>query len=122
MPILDVEIIASAPDPGLPADLAQSLADEAANVFGGPPGTVWVKLRIVPSVYYAEDHGKPREVSPIFVTVLKAQAPQGRALEDEIAQLTRVIATVLDRPLENVHILYQPDAVGRIAFGGKVVG
>jgi hypothetical protein len=58
---------------------------------------------------------------PVFVTVLKSRIPEGSALEDEIAKLTQVIAKVLNRPEANVHIFYQPDGAGRVAFGGKLV-
>jgi phenylpyruvate tautomerase PptA (4-oxalocrotonate tautomerase family) len=121
MPILDVEIVASDSSPGLPADLTQSLADEAARVFGGPKGTVWVKIQIIPPAHYAEDHGKPEGVYPVFVTVLKSQAPEASTLEDEIGRLTGVIAKVLNRPEENIHVFYQPDGAGRVAFGGRLV-
>ena len=121
MPVLDIELVISDSTPGLPANLAQSLADAAAAVFGSPERTVWVKLQVIPSAQYAEDHGKLEEVYPVFVTVLKSRAPGGSALEDEIQRLTEAIATVLNRPPENVHILYQPDGAGRVAFGGRLV-
>jgi len=121
MPILDIEIVAPDSTQGLPAELTQSLADEAAHVFGTPQGTVWVKVRIIPSAHYAEDHGKPEGVYPVFVTVLKSRASEGSTLEDEIYRLTNAIATVLSRPAANVHIFYQPDGAGRVAFGGKLV-
>jgi phenylpyruvate tautomerase PptA (4-oxalocrotonate tautomerase family) len=121
MPILDIEIVVSDSTPGLPAGIAQSLADAAAEAIGAPVGTVWVKLRVLPSTHYAEDHGKPEGVYPVFVTVLKSRVPGGSALEDEIQRLTEAIATVLNRPQENVHILYQPDGAGRVAFGGRLV-
>jgi len=121
MPILDVEIVASDSIPGLPADLTQSLANVAADVFGTAQGTVRVKLRIIPFAHYAEDHGKPEGVYPVFVTVLKSLVPEGSALEDEIYQLTKAIAAVLNCPEANVHIFYQPDGAGRVAFGGKLV-
>ena len=121
MPILDIELIASDSTPGLPADLTQSLADAVAQVFGTPQGTVWVKVRVIPAAQYAEDNGTPLGVYPVFVTVLKSRVPKGSALEDEIAQLTQVIAEVLNRPDTNVHIFYQPDGTGRVAFGGKLV-
>lgn len=73
MPILDVEIIASDSHPGLPANLAQSLADAVAQVFDAPPGRVWVKLRVTPSEQYAENGGVPEGVQPVFVTVLKSR-------------------------------------------------
>ena len=59
MPILDIEIIASDSTPSLPADLTQTLADATAQVFDALHGTVWVKVRVLPSTQYAEDHGKP---------------------------------------------------------------
>ncbi len=91
MPILDIEIVASDSTLTLPADLTQSLADEAAQVFGTPQGTVWVKVRIIPSAQYAEDNGTPLGVYPVFVTVLKSRVPEGSALENEIVQLTKVM-------------------------------
>lgn len=128
MPILDIELIASdsahsstGSGQSLPAELTQSLADAAAQVFGSPQGTVWVKVRVIPSAQYAEDNGTPLGVYPVFVTVLKSRVPEGSALEDEIARLTQVIARVLNRPDTNVHIFYQADGAGRVAFGGKLV-
>jgi phenylpyruvate tautomerase PptA (4-oxalocrotonate tautomerase family) len=40
----------------------------------------------------------------------------------EAERLTRAIAPILNRPPENVHILYEPDGAGRVSFGGKLVG
>ena len=121
MPILDVEIVASDSTHSLPAGLAQSLADEAAQVFDAPRSTVWVKLRVIPSEGYAENGGLSENVHPVFVTVLKSRVKHGGELEDEVAQLTRVIANDLNRPEANVHIIFQPDGAGRVAFGGKLV-
>jgi phenylpyruvate tautomerase PptA (4-oxalocrotonate tautomerase family) len=121
MPILDIEIVASDSNLSLPANLSQSLADAAARVFDSDPERVWVKLRVIPSEQYAENGGAPEGVYPVFVTVLKSRVPEGSALEDEITQLTKVIAKVFDRPESNVHIFYQPDGAGRVAFGGNLV-
>lgn len=121
MPVLDVEIVASDATPDLPGDLAQSLADAAAQVFGAQPGTVWVKLRFIPPMQYAENGGKPDGVFPVFITVLKSRIPEGSELEDEIIRLTQALAAVLNRPERNVHIFYQPAGAGRVAFGGKLV-
>jgi len=120
MPILDLEIVTSDSTESLPPNLTQSLADAVAQVFGAPQGTVWVKARVIPASRYAENGGVPEGVYPVFVTVLKSRVPEGSALMDEIARLTEVIANLLDRPKDNVHIFYQPDAAGRIAFGGKM--
>jgi phenylpyruvate tautomerase PptA (4-oxalocrotonate tautomerase family) len=122
MPILDIDIVVSDPThPSTRADLTQNLAEAAAQAFSAPPGTVWVKLRVLPSAQYAENGGLPEGVNPVFVTVLKSRVPEGSELEDEIARLTEAIAKILNRPKENVHILYQPDGAGRTAFGGNLV-
>lgn len=121
MPILEIEIVTKDANSNLPAGLTQSLADEAAQVFNAPAGTVWIKLRVIPSACYAEDGGKPDSVQPVFVSVLKSRVPEENALEDEISKLTRAIAAILNRPEANIHILYQANASGRAAFGGKLV-
>jgi hypothetical protein len=58
---------------------------------------------------------------PVFVTVLKSRVPKRSTLKDDTAQLARVIAKVLNRSASNVHIFYQPDGAGRVAFGGNLV-
>jgi phenylpyruvate tautomerase PptA (4-oxalocrotonate tautomerase family) len=121
MPILDIEIVAPDSTQVLPADLTQSLADEASQVFGVQAGTVWVKVRLIPLAHYAENNRAPTGVYPVFVTVLRSRVPQGSELQEEIVRLTKVIANVLNRPETNVHIIYQPDGAGRVAFGGKLV-
>ena len=121
MPILDVEIVASDSTTNLPADLTQSLAEAAAQAFDAPTGTVWVKVQMIPSTQYAENGGLPKGVYPIFVTVLKSRASSESELEEEIDRLTEKIAKVLERPKANIHILYQPDGAGRVAFGGRLV-
>jgi len=120
MPILDIELVASDSTPSLPADLTQSLAEAAAQVFDALPGTVWVKLRVIPSTQYAENGGVPEGMYPVFVTMLKSRTPEGSALEHEVTRLTKAIARVLKRPETNIHVFYQPDGAGRVAFGGKL--
>ena len=121
MPILDIEIVAPDSTLSLPADLTQSLADEAAQVFCAQAGTVWVKVRLIPLAHYAENNGTPAGTYPVFVTVLRSRVQKGDELKNEIARLTQVIANVLNRPETNVHIFYQTDGAGRVAFGEKLV-
>jgi len=121
MPILNIEIVAADSTLHLPPQLTQSLADQVAQVLDALPGRVWVKVRVIPSTQYAENGGVPEGMYPVFVTVLRSSVPEGSALVNEIAQLTQVIANSLNRPATNVHIYYQPDAAGRVAFGGKLV-
>lgn len=120
MPILDVELVL-APGETPVSDLALQVADAAGKVFGTAPGRTWVKLRFLDSSLYAENGAMQAGVYPVFVTVLKSTVPRGNELETEIRQLTEAIARVCDRALENVHILYEADAEGRVAFGGNLV-
>lgn len=121
MPILDVELVL-APGETPVSDLAARLADAAGEVFGSEPGHTWVKLRFLDASLYAENASPAVQALPVFVTVLKSKSPTGAELATEIRNLTEAIAGICDRPAENVHLLYQPDAAGRAAFGGNVVG
>jgi len=118
MPIVDVEIITAE---SLDGGLAAGIADMAGQVFGGPPGSTWVRVRSLPPEQYAENGlATPEGWQSVFVTIRKAQRPTGSALEDEVRTLTEGIARICGRPHENVHLLYEPDAQGRIAFGGHL--
>lgn len=120
MPILDIGIVTSDSYKAYPVDLTQSLVDEVARVFKTLQGTIWGKVHFIPPGQYAEDHGTPLGLYPVFVTAIKSGIPKGGVLIDEITKLTQVIAKALNHPDTNIHIIYQPDCGGRIAFGGKV--
>jgi phenylpyruvate tautomerase PptA (4-oxalocrotonate tautomerase family) len=119
MPILTVEIVH---DPGtvLAPDLAQRLADEAGRALGSAPGTTWVLVNAVQSTLYAESGGG-HAYRPIFVRVLKRALPEEPERAEEVAALTRAVADVCQRVREQVHVIYEPPALGRVAFGGAIV-
>ena len=118
MPILDVEIVTGEP---LDTAVAAELADAAGQVFASPPAGPWVRVRPLPSHLYSENAVRtPDGPRPVFVTVLKAQRPTGAALDDEVRALTEAVARICRRAPEEVHVLYEPDGAGRIAFGGRV--
>ena len=117
MPILTVEIVGPAP-----RGVASRIADAAGEVFGAGPGTTWVRLHRITSADYAENGGgPPRGVRPVFASVLKRGVAGGPALEREAAALTAAIAKAVGRSVENVHVVYEPPAAGRLAFGGRLV-
>jgi phenylpyruvate tautomerase PptA (4-oxalocrotonate tautomerase family) len=121
MPILDVEVVV-APGEVLSPDLAARLADRAGAALHAAAGRTWVSVRALPLAQYAESGGGPEPgVEPVFVTVIRASRAAGEAMEVEAGALTSAIAEACGRPAENVHLIYEPDAVGRVAFGGKVV-
>lgn len=119
MPILDVEIVS---DEEFDYGLALKIADAAAPVLGAKPGQVWVKLRRIPRNEYAENGREfPCPDQPVFVTVTKGLLQDVEELRVEAEQLTKAVAEAVGRPAENVHIIFEPSATGRIAFGGKLV-
>jgi len=121
MPILEIELIGD-PAEEATADLASRLADAAAEVFGSDPRQTWVRLGYTPVSQYGENSaGSPIDVAPVFVRVLKYRRPDAEQLRREVRLLAEAIGRESGRSPEQVHIVYEPDAAGRIAFGGKLV-
>ena len=121
MPILEVEIVTTRGE-SLKPGLARQLADAVGDVMGSQPGQTWVRLRALPRDQYAENQAAlPEEIQPVFVTLLKSRACAPSELRIEVMQLCEAIARVCDRSKENVHILYLPEAAGRMSFGGELV-
>ncbi|XAM00669.1 hypothetical protein OT109_04600 [Phycisphaeraceae bacterium D3-23] len=117
MPILNVELVTD--DGQVPADLAARIADAAGNIFDAELGRVWVKLAGTPTHCYAENAVPQDETPrPVFVSVLLWTHPPANEWERTVKALTRAIAQCSGRPTENVHLLLEPEARGRIAFGG----
>lgn len=121
MPILEVEIVTGHGEQLQPG-LAQRLADAAGDVLGTPSGRTWCRLRALPSDQYAENRAVvPKDIRPVFVTVLKSRVGGADALKSEAAKLCEALAEACGRPKENVHVLYLPEAAGRMSFGGELV-
>lgn len=121
MPILNVDVVVGENetlDPALP----RKLADAAGETFGTSPGQTWVKVNAVTRDQYDEQGGLDSAVSPVIAEVLKGQIQDDLdALEAEARELTSKFAEILGRPAENVHIIYAPEGIGRVVFGGKLV-
>ena len=117
MPIVDIELVIRKEEV-LPNGLASTLADALGEVFGSPPARLWVRLRTLPDSQYAENLGDaPR---PVFVTLLFAAPPTGDLLRLQVKQVTQVVASICRCPAEQVHVLLEAAAEGRIAFGGEL--
>jgi len=120
MPILDIEIVA--PDGPIESSLTAALADAAGAVLDTELGRTWVRVRELAAAQYAEDGGgPPAGVRSVFVSVLVARIPAPTLLREQVRRLIDEIATICDRPAENVHVLFLPGAAGRMAFGGRLV-
>ena len=121
MPIIDIELVEDEAPQAVSAEIVQALADELGELLGSNQASTWVRMRYLPRDQYAENQGAiDQSTRPVFVTVLKAfsgdeqQLAEARAIADKVSGL-------LQRPIQNTHILFQPDAVGRIAFGGELI-
>jgi phenylpyruvate tautomerase PptA (4-oxalocrotonate tautomerase family) len=120
MPILEVMIVLRDAEQ-IPPGLASRIADAASSALGSAPGLTWVRLTALSRDQYAEDSGGPPEgVSPVFVSVLKSQVEGPEDLRVEAQNLAMALAGATSRPPENVHIIYEAQANGRIAFGGRL--
>jgi phenylpyruvate tautomerase PptA (4-oxalocrotonate tautomerase family) len=119
MPILDVTIVGPI-DSGARALLAQRLADAASAVFDAPAGKTWAIVREIEPEFYAESGGGTH-ARPVFVRILQRQPPAGAERATAVAGLTRALAKACGRPMEQLHLIYEPPGAGRIAFGGSLV-
>lgn len=121
MPIVDVELVCES-EVEFGTVSPRAIADAVGSVFGSSPGRTWVRLRFLDSAHYAENDVSVSKMElPVFVTVLHAHPPVAAALAAEVSALTAVVAQVIGRPAERVHVQYAPTAAGRQAFGGQLV-
>lgn len=117
MPIVDIELV-TGPAESPAEGLAASLADGLGEVFGSAPGRTWVRLRTLPASNYAENHSQaPR---PVFVSLTLGRPPEGEALRTLVRGVAEAVAKACGRSAEHVHVLLEPPAQGRIAFGGDL--
>ncbi len=117
MPILEIEIVGAIE---AKINLAQLLADTAAEVLKTEPGRTWVKVRYLPAAQYAENGGMSGEIKPVFISVLLGRHNEFAEKADIASGLAATFALTLGRPPENIHVLFEPQATGRIAFGGHL--
>ena len=121
MPIIDIEIVGSLSAKSSPG-LASRLADGIGDALSSRPQGTWVKLHRISESDYAENQCEAGEgVLPVFVSILQRAVPTGEVLVEQTKQVVESVATICDRSVENVHVVYQASAVGRVAFGGILV-
>lgn len=132
MPIFHLDLL----DDGGPRDAAlpKKLADDFGRLFGAEAGHVWVRVTYCPPSEYAEngDGAIPRWA---FVRVIlrtlppEVPPPAGRktipaseALAGRAHAIASIVSQHTGRALDDVHVYFDPPAIGRIAFGGVLVG
>lgn len=120
MPIVDIEIVLG-PDETIRHGMVSELADEIGTIFHSASRRTWVRIHSLPAEQYAENGGRAVGVYPIFVSIIKSTLSSPAELQKEVEKITGAVAQICNRPSENVHVLYQPEGRGRVAFGGKLV-
>jgi phenylpyruvate tautomerase PptA (4-oxalocrotonate tautomerase family) len=118
VPIVDVEMVG---ETVVTSEVTQRLADAVGGALSSRPGGTWVRVRQLDPSQYAENGGVPDGVRPVFVTVLERVRPGGEELAEKLARVTTVVAEITGCPAENVHVLFEDGAAGRLAFGGRLV-
>lgn len=118
MPIVAIEIVLRANEV-IRDGIASELADELGRIFDSPSAGTWVKVHGLSADQYAENGGTPEDINPVFVTIIKSEKPSSEAMQKEVERITRAVAQICVRPAENVHVIYELEAKGRVAFGGK---
>jgi len=126
MPIVTIETLSDSllsDEDALPTpDQLQTLADSLGTLFGSAPSGTWVKARQQQRAYYAENMIEiSRDMRPVVVEIIKSDLESGKELAIEAAAVCALVAQTLERKTEHVHVVYQPAARGRVAFGGKLV-
>lgn len=126
MPIITIETLSDSPyseDDAMPTpEQLQSLADALGELFGSQPSGTWVRARQQQRAYYAENMIEfSPDMRPVIVEVLKSEPEAGKSLAIEAAAVCAVVAQIMGRRTENVHVIYEPAARGRVAFGGQLV-
>jgi phenylpyruvate tautomerase PptA (4-oxalocrotonate tautomerase family) len=116
MPILDVEVVGRQAGDAPIDGLAGRIADAAGAALGAPTGQVWVTLRHLPASHYAEN-GPPVATLPVFVRVIArtrdhAESPQ------RAGAIAAAVSEATARERSSVHVIFEPDASGRVFFGG----
>lgn len=116
MPILDVEVVGQQAGDPPTEKLAERIANGVGTALGVPTGQLWVKVQKVPASGYAEN-GLPSRTFPVFVRVLvRTKDPSVWPKRAEV--IAAAVAEATTRKPASVHVIFEPDASGRVFFGG----
>lgn len=117
MPILDVEVVGQqAGDPPIER-LAERIANGVGTALGVPKGQLWVKVQKRSASSYAEN-GPPSRSMPVFVRVL-VRTKDPSVWPKRAEQIAGAVSTAIARERSSVHVIFEPDATGRVFFGGE---
>ena len=121
MPIIRMEVVLEEAEELPEKQVLQALADGLGECMHSRPGGTWLMASGVPAAQYVENGGPvPAGIRPVFLTVIRHKIPDEETLTAECRKMAALAGEYLDRPADNIHITFEPEAAGRIAFGGEL--
>jgi len=116
MMVLDVQVVGQQAGDPPTEKLAERIAGSVATAFGIPSGQLLVKLQKISASNYAEN-GSPSKALPVFVRVL-VRTKDPSVWPKRAAAIAVAVADATTRERASVHVIFEPDASGRVFFGG----
>ena len=116
MPILEVEVVGQQQGDPPTEKLAERIAQAVGKALGVPNGQLWVKVSKLSAMSYAEN-GPPTGVLPVFVHVL-VRTRDPSVWPQRAATISAAVSEATNRKQAAVHVIFEPDATGRVFFGG----
>ena len=116
MMLLEVEVVGQQIGDPPTEKLAERIVDTVARLFVIPPGQLAVKLQKISASNYAQN--SPTRTLPVFVRVLvRTKDPSVWPKRAETIPVAVSEATCRERDV--VHVIFEPDATGRVFYGGS---
>ena len=115
MMLLDVQVVGQQAGDPPTEKLAERLAGSVAAAFGIPAGQLLVKLQKISASNYAEN-GPPSKTLPVFVRVL-VRTKDASVWPKRAEAIAAAVESASGRPRACVHVIFEPDAAGRVFFG-----
>ena len=121
MPIVTINLVSKREERKLPTPIVQKLADELGQIFECAPASLWVHVAYTSRDQYAENQSELGDLAPTFVEVLLADSLSLEMRTVQAARIANLVAKLTGRPVEQTHVIFAPEARGRIAFGGQLL-
>jgi phenylpyruvate tautomerase PptA (4-oxalocrotonate tautomerase family) len=115
MPIIRVTVIG---DHALGQNAAKRLAEGAGRILHSAPGSVWVRIEQVLEDHYAEN--APEWPRPLFLHLLLREGMVS-IQPGQVEALCDLAHTIFHVPAQQIHLIVEPPAAGRMYFGGVPV-
>lgn len=122
MPMANIQIVLKNNAAAYPDNITSQLADALGSFFNCSPGTTWVRLSYLTASHYAENQISQQDCpDPVFVELLLKNTAEQHHRALDARKIANIVAEILQRPENEIHIIFQPPGVGRVAFGGKLI-